>query len=314
MLSGVIRHSPTRRLLVSAFQKVTPSIRAMSYSTEIRGSPNTLGFRRYFKNEQGHYISPFHDIPWTTSECPRIYNMVVEVPRFTNAKMEIATKSPLNPIKQDVKKGKLRYVANVFPYKGYIWNYGAIPQTWENPGHKDSDTGQMGDNDPIDVCEIGSKICKEGDVIQVKVIGVLAMIDEGETDWKVIAIDVNDEIANKINTLEDIEREKPGYLDATRNWFRKYKLPDGKPENSFAFNGKYKDKEFAENIINATHSFWNELISGSATSDLAIMNTKVTGSKGIVSDVDAKGIVDTEPVEGPAAEVNDDKTQRWYYV
>lgn len=34
----------------------------------------------------------------------------------------------MNPIKQDVKKGKLRYVANVFPHKGYIWNYGAIPQ------------------------------------------------------------------------------------------------------------------------------------------------------------------------------------------
>lgn len=41
---------------------------------------------------------------------------------------QIATKDPLNPIKQDVKKGKLRYVANLFPYKGYIWNYGAIPQ------------------------------------------------------------------------------------------------------------------------------------------------------------------------------------------
>lgn len=41
---------------------------------------------------------------------------------------QIATKDLLNPIKQDVKKGKLRYVANVFPHKGYIWNYGAVPQ------------------------------------------------------------------------------------------------------------------------------------------------------------------------------------------
>lgn len=45
-----------------------------------------------------------------------------------NFLFQIATKDPLNPIKQDVKKGKLRYVANLFPYKGYIWNYGAIPQ------------------------------------------------------------------------------------------------------------------------------------------------------------------------------------------
>ena len=36
------------------------------------------------------------------------YNMVVEIPRWSNAKMEIATKEVLNPIKQDTKKGKLR--------------------------------------------------------------------------------------------------------------------------------------------------------------------------------------------------------------
>jgi inorganic pyrophosphatase len=55
--------------------------------------------------------------------------------------MEIATKEPLNPIKQDVKKGALRYVKNVYPHHGYIWNYGAIPQTWENPEKKDAETG-----------------------------------------------------------------------------------------------------------------------------------------------------------------------------
>ena len=49
--------------------------------------------------------------------------------------MEINLKGQLNPIKQDVKKGKLRFVANCFPHKGYIWNYGAIPQTWEDPDH-----------------------------------------------------------------------------------------------------------------------------------------------------------------------------------
>lgn len=51
---------------------------------------------------------------------------------------QIAIKEPLNPIKQDEKKGKLRYVANIFPHKGYIWNYGALPQVrkstvWDKP-------------------------------------------------------------------------------------------------------------------------------------------------------------------------------------
>lgn len=41
---------------------------------------------------------------------------------------QIATEEPLNPIKQDIKNGKLRYTPNIFPHKGYIWNYGALPQ------------------------------------------------------------------------------------------------------------------------------------------------------------------------------------------
>ena len=31
-------------------------------------------------------------------------------------------------------------------------------QTWEDPGHTDVHTGQLGDNDPLDVCEIGYKV------------------------------------------------------------------------------------------------------------------------------------------------------------
>merc|ERR1711881_702769 len=62
-----------------------------------------------------------------------ILNMVVEIPRWTNAKQEISKADLLNPIKQDIKKGKLRFVRNCFPHKGYLWNYGAFPQTWEDP-------------------------------------------------------------------------------------------------------------------------------------------------------------------------------------
>ena len=54
--------------------------------------------------------------------------MVVEVPRWTNAKMEVSKEEAFNPIKQDIKKGRLRYVRNCFPHHGYIWNYGAFPQ------------------------------------------------------------------------------------------------------------------------------------------------------------------------------------------
>ena len=39
------------------------------------------------------------------------------------------------------------------------------------------------------------QIAKRGDVKQVKILGTIALIDEGETDWKVFCIDVNDPLA-----------------------------------------------------------------------------------------------------------------------
>lgn len=42
--------------------------------------------------------------------------------------------------------------------------------------------------------------------------------------------------------IGDVQRLKPGYLEATVDWFRRYKVPDGKPENQFAFDGEFKDK------------------------------------------------------------------------
>lgn len=186
-----------------AFSTNQSSLRSIAMASKFvaveKGTPNSTNFRVFFTNENGNAISPLHDIPLHANKSQKVFNMVVEIPRWTNAKMEIALAETLNPIKQDVKKGKLRFVANCFPHHGYIWNYGAFPQTWENPEHIDTSTNCKGDNDPIDVLEIGSRIAKRGEVVQVKILGVVALIDEGETDWKVITIDVNDPKANKVN-------------------------------------------------------------------------------------------------------------------
>jgi len=283
-----------------------------NYTIEQRGQPNSLEYRVFYKNADGDYISPFHDIPLSSAEGT--FNMVVEVPRWTNAKMEIDTGNPLNPIKQDIKKGALRYVANVYPHRGYPWNYGAIPQTWEDPNHVDENTNEGGDNDPIDVCEIGSKVQPRGAIIQVKTLGVLAMIDDGETDWKVICIDVTDPDADKLNNLEDVEKLKPGYLDATRVWFRDYKVPDGKPINRFGFNDQYQDKAFADKVINQTHGFWKAAMDGNTDKKLSWQNTTISGSAGFLSQDDAKKIVDAQPALGEPLEITAVKAYKWEWV
>jgi hypothetical protein len=41
-----------------------------------------------------------------------------------------------------------------------------------------------------------------------------------------------------------------------------YKIPDGKPENQFAFSGEAKNKKYAAEIIHECHEAWRRLISG----------------------------------------------------
>nr|XP_012291978.1 inorganic pyrophosphatase 2, mitochondrial isoform X2 [Aotus nancymaae] len=254
------------------------------YHTEERGQPCSHNYRLFFKNVTGHYISPFHDIPLKVNSKENLFNMIVEIPRWTNAKMEIATEEPLNPIKQYVKDGKLRYVANIFPYKGYIWNYGTLPQ--------------------IPSC---------GEVIQVKILGILALIDEGETDWKLIAINVNDPEASKFHDIDDVKKFKPGYLEATLNWFRLYKVPDGKPENQFAFNGEFKNKAFALEVVKSTHQCWKALLMKKCNGGtINCTNVQISDSPFRCTQEEARSLV--ESVSSSPNKESNNEEQVWHFL
>ncbi|XP_047144615.1 uncharacterized protein LOC100215086 [Hydra vulgaris] len=279
-------------------------VRNMSYTCQHHGSAYTSDYRLFLRNEAG-LISPFHDIPLLVQGENNVYNMVVEIPRWTNAKMEICTKSKLNPIKQDTKNGAVRFIKNVFPYKGYPWNYGALPQTWEDPNLIDEHTNAFGDGDPVDVIEIGYKVAERGSVLQVKLLGVLAMIDNGETDWKVIAIDVNDPLASKLNDIDDVKEVMPGLLEATVEWFKIYKMPGGDPPNKFAFNGEAKHKEFATEIVLQTHSRWEELVTKKIENvkNIACENVTLESSPFKISHKDADAICALLPPRSACAPI-----------
>lgn len=40
-------------------------------------------------------------------------------------------------------------------------------QTWEDPNHTDPETGTKGDQDPLDVCEIGHKVFEDFESIKL---------------------------------------------------------------------------------------------------------------------------------------------------
>ena len=84
-------------------------------------------------------ISPWHDVPLKNDDGT--LNMLVEIPKWSRKKFEISTSEPFNPIKQDVKNGLLRE----YQWGDMICNYGAFPQTYEDPEHTDPNTGCKGE-------------------------------------------------------------------------------------------------------------------------------------------------------------------------
>lgn len=115
--------------------------------------------------------------------------------------MEINKELPWNPIKQDVKKGMLR----VYPAPSVL-HYGAIPRTYEHPTERDDLTGLLGDGDPLDIVDLSELPAAVGDVYWVRILGALAMEDDGATDWKIIAMRLDDPRADAITGAAPLVR------------------------------------------------------------------------------------------------------------
>jgi len=224
----------------------------------------------YFEKSSGKVISPWHDLALICHNPPShitkshglLVNMVVEIPRFKSAKMEISIDRVHNPIIQDrCKLNKNRFYAGPIP-----WNYGALPQTWEDPHHEgDGEVNNlMGDGDPLDVVDLSrncSRELKVGECVPVRVLGCLPMLDGGsELDWKILAINVYDDHFDEIHDLYSLEKVYPHSLTGCREWFRWYKYNDGKPLNDFGYMGLVICRCGAEEIIASTHLMWRKLM------------------------------------------------------
>lgn len=160
--------------------------------------------------------------------------------------------------------------------------------------------GCRGDNDPLDVCDIGMRIISPGDVRPVKILGILCMIDDGEADWKLVVIDAEDKWAPFMNDIEDVDKYLPGQLDAIREWFRTYKIPDGKPPNVFGLEERFMNKAYAMEIVKECNHAWKELITGEKERKLESQDAEVKQlvrrlSKSNLLSLATEGVDDDEP-------------------
>lgn len=257
--------------------------------------PGEGGFNAHL-TVNGKLGSYWDDIPWKGANAEYI-NIVIEIPTGECAKLETATKVVGNPIQQDIKNGVPRFYA-----KGPMpFNYGMIPQTWESEYEDDPFTSRKGDKDPIDVVDLSDSILPVGIPLEAKVLGILGMVDDGETDWKVITVAVGDSNYDKWNDIGDIDAAtlnailvwhqtykstnclkvnkdntnefvEAGDLDCGPNMYLKDRcvVSESKVEfedfsgksNAFPGNTKFMDKTGAMLVISHTHDSWLKLFTG----------------------------------------------------
>lgn len=105
-------------------------------------------------------------------------------------------------------------------------------KTWEDPSYIDPSSTYPGDGDPLDVCELAGDVAQAGQVKQVKALGAFAVIEDQKADWKVVVVDVGNPLAEKMTNINDVDKHLPGYLDTMLEWFRVYRMAEGKVKNA----------------------------------------------------------------------------------
>jgi 3'-phosphoadenosine 5'-phosphosulfate synthase len=213
---------------------------------------------------RGNVVSPWHDIPLYADDEQKIVNFVVEIPMYSTAKMEVNKAEANNVIMQDVKNGAPRYYSYGTPF----FNYGLLPQTWEDSTHVDPVTGAKGDNDPIDAIEIGNGPLHMGEVVACKVLGAMELIDEGETDHKIIVLRSTDPLFHQIHNVHDLDRYRPNTIKKLVDWLKNYKTSDGKPQNRLAQDEPTTPVEALE-IIREVNGFYNNLLAGDVDASIS---------------------------------------------
>jgi len=139
---------------------------------------------------------------------------IIEIPTGTSAKWEVSKDDP-KAVYWELRKGAPRLIS----YLGYPGNYGSIPGT-----ALPKELG--GDGDPLDVIVLGQAVPR-GEVVDVRVIGVLKMLDGGEQDDKLVAVLTKDSPLSHVESMAQLDAEFPGASQIVDIWFANYKGPDG---------------------------------------------------------------------------------------
>ena len=162
----------------------------------------------------------WHDIP-VGENAPEEVNCIIEIPKGSHNKYEIDKETGL------IKLDRANYGAAAYPF-----DYGFIPQTlWE-------------DGDALDVLLLSTFPVHPGILVHARPVAVMEMVDDGESDYKILAVPIDDRRWEDVRDLADLNKHS---LREYANFFETIKNLKTKPA-VVVING-YKGKNEAVEAI-----------------------------------------------------------------
>jgi inorganic pyrophosphatase len=152
---------------------------------------------------QPHGVAhPWHGVENGYDATGATFRTIIEIPKGSMNKYEI-----------DKPTGLLKLDRVLRSDVGYPADYGFIPKSY---GH---------DGDPLDVLVVSSHRVAPLAIVEARTIGVIRMIDQGEGDDKILAVNPSDPVFGKITDVSQLPPEK---LAEIETFFKTYKLREGK--------------------------------------------------------------------------------------
>jgi inorganic pyrophosphatase len=156
-------------------------------------------------------------------KAPQEFNVIIECPKGSKNKYEIDKETGLIKLDRAMKTSQ-----------DYPFDYGFAPQTlWE-------------DGDALDVVVLTTYPLYPGILLRVRPVGVMHMIDSGDSDDKVIAVPSKDPRWDEVMDLEDINKHT---IKEMQHFFETYKTIEKKVVSIGGFEGKEKAIEAVEKSI-----------------------------------------------------------------
>jgi inorganic pyrophosphatase len=166
-------------------------------------------------------MHPWHEVV-TGEEAPKVVNAIIEVPKGSKIKYEL-----------DKKSGLIKVDRVLFSSVHYPANYGFIPQTY------------CDDHDPLDILVLGQEAVSPLSIMRAKPIGVMKMVDQGESDDKIIAVHADDPEYAHYNSINELP---PHRLTEVKRFFEDYKVLEKKA----VVVEKFLDEIEAQQIIRSS--------------------------------------------------------------